>query len=194
MVLQPVADLFNHSPDGCNVAFDEASFTITTTGVVKQGDELFIRYGSHSNDFLLVEYGFTLPGSMNPWDEVCLDEYLCPRFTKKQRAELEEAGFWAKYMLDSSTACYRTHTALRMLCCSYTRWRDVLEGLRGEDEDQEAVDEELVEVLKKCDEDVWRNLTELEDCTAGNGEMKIALKDRWCQMRDMVGTTLARLE
>ncbi|TWU74643.1 hypothetical protein ED733_002895 [Metarhizium rileyi] len=193
MVLQPVADLFNHSPDGCRVAFDDASFTITTTHSVSRGDELFIRYGSHSNDFLLVEYGFTLPGSANPWDEICLDEYLCPLFTRRQRAALEEAGFWGRYMLDSETACYRTHTALRMRCCSYTQWRDVLDGLRDEDVDRDAVGDELVRVLRKCENDVQNKLSKLETCTAGNGVARRGLRDRWLQMGDLVVATIARL-
>lgn len=194
MVLQPVADLFNHSPNGCRVAFDDTFFTITTTTPVKQGDELFIRYGSHSNDFLLVEYGFTLPGSLNPWDEICLDDYLCPLFTKKQRMELEEIGFWGKYMLDSDTACYRTQTALRMLCCTYTQWRDVLDGVRDEDTDQEVVNEALVEVLERFDKDARRRLEELDGCAVGNTDMRSALRDRWLQIQEMVAATIARLQ
>ncbi|KID89344.1 SET domain protein [Metarhizium guizhouense ARSEF 977] len=194
MVLQPVADLFNHSPDGCKVAFDDASFIITTTHPVEQGDELFIRYGSHSNDFLLVEYGFTLPGAMNPWDEICLDDHLCPLFTKRQKAELEDTGFWGRYMLDSETACYRTHTALRMLCCSYTQWRDVLDGLRDEDVDRDAVNDKLVQVLRACDKDLRSKLTELERCTAGNEVSRSTLKERWLQMGELVTATIVRLQ
>lgn len=194
MVLQPVADLFNHSPDGCKVSFDDTCFTITTTTSYNEGDELFIRYGSHSNDFLLVEYGFTLPGSMNPWDEICLDPYLCSEFTKRQRAELEETGFWGKYMLDSETACYRTHTALRMLCCSYSRWRAVLDGERDEDQDQEAVSEGLVVVLTRCGDDVMSKLNELDRCTVGNEDMIRSLRTRWLQMMELVDVSIERLQ
>ncbi|KAJ3481189.1 hypothetical protein NLG97_g7885 [Lecanicillium saksenae] len=50
MVLQPVADLFNHSPTGwCAGAFNEDAFTITTQEAHEPGQELFIKYGSHAN-------------------------------------------------------------------------------------------------------------------------------------------------
>ncbi|KHN98674.1 SET domain protein [Metarhizium album ARSEF 1941] len=193
MVLQPVADLFNHAPDGCSVAFDDAAFTVTTTHAVRPGDELFIRYGPHSNDALLVEYGFTLPPAANPWDEIGLDEYLCPLFTAGRRAELEDAGFWGGYMLDAQTACYRTHTALRMLCCPRAHWRDVLDGRRDEDADRDAVDHVLRRVLRKCGEHVASELAELERCAAANDTAARSLRERWLQMGDLVTATLARL-
>ncbi|GAO14862.1 uncharacterized protein UV8b_04101 [Ustilaginoidea virens] len=195
MVLQPVADLFNHSPLlGCRVAFDAACFTITTTHAHREGDELFIRYGAHSNDFLLVEYGFTLPGAANPCDEVCLDPYLCPLLSAQQREQLEEVGFWGKYMLDSETACYRTQIALRVLCLSDHRWRDVLDGVRDEDEDKAAAGRELLAVLARCQDDVGCKLRQLGRCEAGTEAMRGALRQRWLQINELVNSTTLRLQ
>jgi hypothetical protein len=194
MVLQPVADLFNHSPDGCNVAFDDHFFTISTTHDYARGDELFIRYGAHPNDFLLVEYGFTLPTELNPWDETTLDPYLCPLFSRDQRQRLEDAGFWAGYKLDAETVCYRTQIALRMLFLSDVRWRAVLGGERDEDEDTAVAEGELRKVLGKYEGDVKRRIAEVDGVTEGTGEMRYALRQRWLQIDKLVEMALARLE
>ncbi|KAJ4416203.1 hypothetical protein N0V85_002389, partial [Neurospora sp. IMI 360204] len=88
MVLQPVADLFNHTSydpsaedkEGnrkiCSVAFSPTAFTITTTRPYTAGEEVYICYGNHSNDFLLIEYGFLF--DENVWDEVCIDDAILP--------------------------------------------------------------------------------------------------------------------
>ena len=47
MVLQPVADLFNHSPDGCTGSFRADAFAITAWRAYEPGEEVFIRYGAH---------------------------------------------------------------------------------------------------------------------------------------------------
>lgn len=192
MVLQPVADLFNHSPNGCTVSFTPAGFTITTSVAADQGDEMFIRYGSHSNDFLLVEYGFTLPRGLNTFDEVCLDPYLTPRFSPAQRDVLQGRGFWGGYMLDAETACYRTQVALRVLCLPESTWLDVLEGERDEDRDHELVDRQLLKVLWKYSADIDEMKGKVNDVSVGN-VMRNSLRDRWQQIVEMVDGAIARL-
>ena len=195
MVLQPVADLFNHSPNGSTVSYNDKFFTITTTQAHSPGDELFIKYGPHANDFLLVEYGFTLPPPLNPWDETCLDPYLCPALiAARQKDRLEEAGFWGKYMLDAETACYRTHVALRTLCLTPLQWQAVLDGERDEDRDKARVDAELVQVLKKYETDIREKLAEVEKMTAGEELSREVLVDRWLQIKELVVGTIRRLE
>ena len=128
--LQPVADLFNHAARGCKVAFDDESYTISTNSTFARGDEIPICYGRHSNDFLLVEYGFILDGGTNEWDEVSLDDVMLPRLRKpaSRKRDLEEAGFWGKYMLDSETVCFRTQVALRNLAVQGSTWLNFAEG------------------------------------------------------------------
>ncbi|OAA60059.1 SET domain protein [Cordyceps fumosorosea ARSEF 2679] len=200
MVLQPVADLFNHSPaaaDVCEGSFDDAAFTITTRARHAPGDELFIKYGPHGNDFLLVEYGFALPPPLDAaWDETCLDEQLCPALAAVPgaRQRLEEAGFWGGYMLDRQTACYRTHVALRALCLTPLRWRQVLDGERDEDADRERVDAALVGVLRRYEEDIAARIADVEGATAGEPLSREIMRDRWLQIQDLVVSTRRRLE
>jgi len=128
MVLQPVADLFNHASQGCDVSFDHSHFTVTTDRAYDEGEEVYICYGRHGNDFLLVEYGFILSSSSstdgngntntNKWDEISLDEILLPQLSKSQKEILQEVGFLGNYVLDSETVCHRTQVALRLLLSS----------------------------------------------------------------------------
>lgn len=194
MVLQPVADLFNHGHDGCSVAFDQADFTITTTRAHAPGEELFIRYGPHSNDFLLVEYGFTIGGDGNPSDETSLDPYLCPAFDAAQRRRLADAGFWEGYMLDARTACYRSQTALRMLCVTPGQWQAVLDGTRDEDQDEDAINAELLKVLRRYEKDIRGQMAEIDRTDAGTDAMRSSLRSRWAQIKDLVVTTISRLQ
>lgn len=64
MVLQPLADLFNHTDDleSCAKAeFDAASFTVRAGAAgCARGREVFLCYGHHGGDALAVEYGFVL--------------------------------------------------------------------------------------------------------------------------------------
>ncbi|KAL7938319.1 hypothetical protein V8C35DRAFT_291630 [Trichoderma chlorosporum] len=197
MALQPVADLFNHTPEGyCVASFDDNFFTFTTTRKHQTGEEVFIRYGAHANDKLLVEYGFTLPSSMNPWDETCLDSYICPSMTSDQRNILEAAGFWGKYMLDSQTACYRTYVALRMLCLPLNRWQDILDGTRDEDADSDVIDAAMLKVLTKYDRDITSTLEQLEQLqgsSVGDEEMRGILTDRWLQIKHLVTSGMSRI-
>ena len=79
IVLQPVADLFNHADEGCSVSFDSENFTITSNRPYATGEELYVCYGRHGNDFLLAEYGFIL--AENRWDEVSLDDAIPVSYT-----------------------------------------------------------------------------------------------------------------
>ncbi|KAM3506568.1 hypothetical protein MY11210_007509 [Beauveria gryllotalpidicola] len=202
MVLQPVADLFNHAPAGgafCVGAFDDAdaAFTVTTRAAHAPGDELFIQYGPHGNDFLLVEYGFTLPAPLNDaWDETSLDPYLCPALAAGgHRMVLEDAGFWGTYMLDRETACYRTHVALRALCLTPLQWRAVLDGERDEDRDRGRVEAALVAVvLRPAEEDAAARIRDVDEATAGEALSRQALRDRWAQIMELLVGMRQRLE
>ncbi len=113
MVLNPFADYFDHADEGCSVEYGPKGFKISSDRVYERDDEIYISYGSHSNDFLLAEYGFILPG--NKWDEIQLDHILLAELSTRQRYQLEELGFLGKYALDHGTVCHRTHVALRLI-------------------------------------------------------------------------------
>ncbi|KAL9099888.1 MAG: hypothetical protein Q9163_004663 [Psora crenata] len=105
IVLCPFIDYFNHQDHGCIVASDERGFTVTSDRVYDAGEEIFTSYGGHSNDFLLVEYGFFL--ERNRWDTLPLDHLITQVFIDEgERKRLADAGYlggkWEEYVAGKS--------------------------------------------------------------------------------------------
>ncbi len=193
MIMQPVADLFNHADAGCEVAFSAASFTVTADRAYDAGEEAYICYGKHPNDFLLVEYGFVL--AQNRWDEVGLDDAVLPELSAEHKARLDERGFLGGYVLDAKTVCYRTQVALRLLCVPAAQWeRLVYEGEDGGEALQEKVDRLLLRVLKKYRGKVEATVEELEGVEVEQPEQREMLCMRWRQVLEVVEQTIERLE
>jgi hypothetical protein len=193
MVMQPVADLFNHADAGCAVAFTPASFTVVADRAYAPGEEAYICYGKHPNDFLLVEYGFLL--APNRWDEVGLDDAVLPELSGEQKARLDERGFLGGYVLDARTVCYRTQVALRLLCVPAAQWeRLVYEGEDGGEVLQEKVDRLLLRVLRKYRGKVEATVEELEESEVGQPEQREMLSSRWQQVLGVIDQTIERLE
>lgn len=187
MVLQPVADLFNHSSDKyCKVTFSEDGYTVTTSHDYNIGEEVFICYGNHPNDVLLVEFGFTIPGLQNQWDEITLDHYVQKHCPVADQMKLEDVGFWGNYKLDKRTPCYRTLTALRLIVCGEEQWRDVLEGRKDEDEDKEVLDKGLERLLIEATADADAMIQELMSSTQGHRDTRNSLMARWMQVGDVI--------
>ncbi|KAK6087808.1 hypothetical protein SCUP234_01447 [Seiridium cupressi] len=146
MVLQPVADLFNHADEGCKVNFDAKSFVVQANRVYEKDEEVRICYGRHGGDFLMVEYGFVM--DENQWDEVGLDEVVLPELDEKQREMLEDRGFLGGYVLDQSQVCYRTQVAMRTLCCNSRQWTRFVDGMDDGERSQGDVNKRLVKLLE----------------------------------------------
>lgn len=192
MALQPVADLFNHADEGCAVAFDQQSFTIRANRVYEAGEEVFICYGRHGNDFLLAEYGFVL--EENKWDEVGIDEPVLSHLSKEQRTDLEDTGFSGNYRLDADTVCYRTQVAVRRMCMPVEGWRRLIEGLEDAEVLKGKVDVMIVKLLRAYEKDILGIITELEGMKDGTEGQRGMLVKRWSQVRVLVEDTIRRLQ
>ncbi|KAE8256280.1 hypothetical protein A4X13_0g2738 [Tilletia indica] len=102
----------------------------------KAGDELFITYGPHSNEFLLAEYGFILPIidtddpiaplnlTNNPFAEVVVDDLITSRLGTDQplvqaelkRELLRERDYWLDWTIHpTGEPSHRLVCALRLL-------------------------------------------------------------------------------
>ncbi|KAK4192596.1 ribosomal lysine N-methyltransferase set11 [Podospora australis] len=193
MVLLPVADLFNHADHGCEFAWSGGSCTFTANRDYAEGEEVYFSYGHHSNDFLLVEYGFVL--DENEWDAVNIDDAVLAEMTNEQKEHLEANGYLGSYILDERTpGCYRTQVALRLLCCPFEQWESFLE--EGEDEDervQENVNRLLQTILRKFLEKVNRNIKGLQNLKVGRDCQREMLLLRWRQIYELVTRTIAKL-
>ena len=180
MALNPFADYFNHiDVGGCSVSFSPRGYTISTSKPVKEGEEICISYGCHSNDFLLAEYGFIL--QENKWDEVSLDHCIVPRLSNEQRGLLEDAGFFGQYVLDGQGVCHRTQVALRMLCLSVKQWQRFVDGLGDEGEDQVVVDQLLLEILESYRADAMTKAENVPSLVVGLASQRKTLCMRWNQ-------------
>ena len=194
LALSPFADYFNHADvSSASASFSSRGYTITASQSIKKGEEVYISYGNHSNDFLLAEYGFVL--QHNKWDEIALDEFLWPLFNEKQKRRLEETGFWGKYVLDAEGLCYRTQVALRILCMPVTQWQRLVDTeLEDDDNHQGAVDEILLGMLKKYLEGAEGKLKTLKELECGLPSQKETLSRRWNQIRLLLSTAVNRIE
>ncbi|KAL9945679.1 hypothetical protein D7B24_005034 [Verticillium nonalfalfae] len=194
--LQPVADLFNHAARGCTVAYCDLSYTVTANTSYPRGAEIPICYGRHSNDFLLVEYGFILEGASNEWDEVSLDDVLLPRLRKPatRKRDLEDAGFWGRYVLDSDMVCFRTQVAVRSLVVPEWVWRSFAEGRDEGEGAQWKVDTELKTMLEEYDEQIEATVKEVESLeVVGEAVQREIIVQRWRQIQTIVGVAIKRL-
>ncbi|KAI1445593.1 SET domain-containing protein [Annulohypoxylon stygium] len=192
MCLQPVADLFNHGDEGCNVAFDHEGFAVKSMRAYAEGEEVKICYGRHSGDFLLVEYGFVMDD--NRWDEVLLDDVLLPRLSARQKEKLEEIGFLGKYVLDRETVCYRTQVALRLLCCGVREWKRFVDGIDDGERSQPAAEKLLLEILREQNQVAEKTISEIEASDIGDQQQREVLMNRWRQIQGLVGLNIAHLE
>jgi hypothetical protein len=193
MVLQPVADLFNHADVGCRVAFDHSSFEVHADRAYTAGEELHICYGRHGNDFLSVEYGFILPLESNRWDETGLDDVILPALSRKWKERLEVEGYLGGYVLDRETACFRTQVAVRTLCCGVKEWRRFVDGDDGGEETQEKVDGLLAGLLEDYRERIAELVAQVEQSNDGKKVQRRLLVERWRQVDSLYEMTIQRL-
>ncbi|ETS84389.1 hypothetical protein PFICI_02414 [Pestalotiopsis fici W106-1] len=191
MVLQPVADLLNHADAGCDVHFGDAAFTVRADRAYAAGDEIFICYGRHGGDFLMVEYGFDM--DENRWDEAGLDEMVLSVLDEKSREMLDDRGFLGGYVLDRGQVCYRTQAALRTLCCSEREWSRFVDGMDDGERSQKKVDELLVELLGKYSTSIIGTMEEIDGLQEGEPCQRGLLAARWRHILRLVQGTLDRL-
>jgi hypothetical protein len=211
----PFMDYFNHSDKGCNPESDSKGYSVTADREYKAGEEVFVSYGSHTNDFLLAEYGFILESNQN--DSIPLDHLLLPLLSNKQVDALKEDGFHGSYTLfvKEPTICHRTQAVLRMLLLDNRRYSSFVGGDDDGSKEQGRVNEYLVGILTKYSRQIIEILEELErlEVEVGNGdqrnkkqrkstmsrkslvraEHKDVLMRRWKQIRDLVNTAVVDL-
>jgi hypothetical protein len=193
LALVPLADNFNHADVGCEVTFSPCGYKISANRQIEKGEEIYISYGNHSNDFLLAEYGFILED--NRWDEVCLDEIILPLYSEEQKQQLKEAGFLGKFVLDKETVCYRTQVALRLLCMPVDRWRFlVADGIEEKGKYQMTADRILLKVLKQHLGSVDKKLEQVEVLDCGLQIQRETLSRRWKQIRLLLAASITRIE
>ncbi len=108
-VICPVIDMCNHKSIGttANVAYEffADAYSLSATQSASVGDEVYISYGSRSNDQLLQYYGFVevdnphdvyIMPPLREWDIAALEEACGGVFVPGRLGKLERAGLLGK--------------------------------------------------------------------------------------------------
>lgn len=112
--MAPYVDFLNHlNDDQCGIKIDTTGFHVVTSSSYSAGDQLYFSYGPHSNEFLLCEYGFTLPN--NRWNYVDVTDYIVPLLRLKQVDYLKAYDYYGDYTVNEEGMSFRTEIALAVL-------------------------------------------------------------------------------
>ncbi|KAL4939933.1 hypothetical protein BDV06DRAFT_230736 [Aspergillus oleicola] len=131
IAMVPYADYFNHGDNvACEAVFDGEWYTFKATRRYEKGEEIFMNYGEHSNDFLWVEYGFYLDS--NPSDCIYLDDVILPTLSKSEKKDLIEQGCFGNYELTASDVNTSVINTASMKYMSRQQWRDYVNDVSEE--------------------------------------------------------------
>ncbi|KAL4975587.1 hypothetical protein BDW66DRAFT_137210 [Aspergillus desertorum] len=124
----PFADYFNHK-DGasCEVTFDGENYNFQAAERYEEDEEIYMSYGPHSNDFLLVEYGFYLEDNLS--DGVYLDDVILPELTRSEKRDLAERECFGNFEITASGADSSTMAAASIKYMSRPKWREYVAGV-----------------------------------------------------------------
>lgn len=127
MALCPAMDLFNHSDaPRCRTTYDRTGYYVTTDQGYREGEEVLLGYGAHTNDLLWNEYGFIMDS--NASDGVQLDDVVLASLTDAQKKTLQDAGYLGDYWLKSEGLCWRSEAVSWLDILTHSQWRRFLEG------------------------------------------------------------------
>lgn len=213
----PFMDYFNHSDAGCTPESDSKGYSVTADREYKAGEEVFVSYGPHTNDFLLAEYGFILDNNQN--DSIPLDHLLLPLLSDEQVDALKEDGFHGSYTLFNKepTICHRTQAVLRLLLLDNRRYSSFIGGDDDGSKEQARVNDYLTGILTKYSRQIIDVLEELDQLPTesslgarsrrrrsskitinetglARSEHKGVMVKRWKQIRDLINTAIEALQ
>jgi len=183
----------------CKVELSTKGFTVISDRDYRAGDQVFVSYGPHNNDFLLCECkilcaplvhnsnrnrtdGFIFDN--NKYDDVKIDSFILPRLNQVQKSHLEGRDFLGDYNLDQMGFCFRSQVALRMSLLNLRsgnaaeklKWfqmyiAGVYDGSREEHLVQEA-EKSIRDELIDTATDVNKELDRLEGLETGKGALR----------------------
>lgn len=190
LALLPVADLFNHSADeGCCMAFYSKGYAVTVDKAYNAGDEVFISYGDHPNDYILTEYGFIIDD--NQWDKIYLDDVLIPKLSGNQKSELQRKGIFGEYLLGAGKKLpSRTQNVLRLLCLSGAQSQRLTDVKGAGGGLQEQVDALFTDVLIEFLDVISDTLEHVEKLKVGQTAQRALLARRWKQISNSITRAL----
>ncbi|KAI4157398.1 MAG: hypothetical protein L6R39_000680 [Caloplaca ligustica] len=173
MAMVPFIDLFNHSDSGSDHALRPEA-----------GDEVYVSYGPHSNDFLLVEYGFILDN--NRWDSTPIDHILMGYLVDTPAEEqLQQAGYLGDYAVTRDGVCWRTEVAVHTQTLTDSAWKRFTQGLDVDDDDYERKGEVFIRnnLLEPLRREAEQRSKQLHNSIVLAVNPRQVLIQRWKQIR-----------
>lgn len=157
----PLIDMINHVPSStphCKLSYDIKGLSVLSQSSYKCGQEVFISYGAHSNEALLCEYGFTIPGNSD--NSLSLDRPLSKFLESWHVGMLMEMGYYEDWTIDHrGYPSFRTEVVLRAAlltkdeCVEGTnqcrKLTQFVNGRSSGKEEQAGVDALLLKVLEQ---------------------------------------------
>ncbi|XP_069801639.1 SET domain-containing protein 4 isoform X2 [Dendropsophus ebraccatus] len=170
--LAPYLDLLNHSA-GVQVeaGFNEKSrcYEIRTMAAYRKYQQVFICYGHHDNQRLLLEYGFT--AAKNPHQSVYVTKDAILRYVSRKDKQLQkkwsllkENGFLENLTFGHDGPSWRLLTACRLLCLGpdeFSYWKKVLLGSFVSESSERASVELVRKICLHLLEETSRTLDEI---------------------------------
>lgn len=127
IAMVPYADYFNHEDNAaCEVRFDHIDYTFTATRRYEKGEEVYMSYGAHSNDFLFVEYGFFL--DTNASDSIYLDDIIFQDLSIPNKKDLVHNDSFGNFEVTTEGVGARIEIAACLKYMSKRDFRIYIEG------------------------------------------------------------------
>ncbi|XP_078265820.1 SET domain-containing protein 4 [Rhinoraja longicauda] len=147
--LAPYLDLLNHSPAAqVSAAFNQQSrcYEIRTLTRCRRHEQVFICYGAHDNQRLLLEYGFVATHNLHSAvyvDKDILCNHLSPmdKLLNGKLSFLQDNGLLENLTFGDDGPSWRLLTALKVLCLrteEYSLRKNVPLGLSVSDENERS--------------------------------------------------------
>ncbi|GME72805.1 unnamed protein product [[Candida] boidinii] len=116
--LVPFVDFINHiSDDSCTTTISHKQGYMVSTGTVKykENDQIFFTYGSHSDNFLIMEYGFMLPTCSNKSNYLDMTHIINKLLNQQQIEFLKENHYFELHYATKEEISFTTEIALATL-------------------------------------------------------------------------------
>ncbi|CUA73864.1 hypothetical protein RSOLAG22IIIB_01385 [Rhizoctonia solani] len=209
----PILDFANHtSVYSLSITQDEFALgdgmTFLTSTPIKEGNQIFLRYGPHSNAFLFSEYGFVLPLNIEDTHltdgEILIDpdmEELLRKtkdFMPKEEL-LKDRNYWGDWTFHVEGGVgrpsYRVIPALRLFHISLNcngdtstelkLWEDSVLGLKENiSEDNDSKVWESLTAL--CERIIQRSTIKISQIRSQAAETKAIRPAEWLQVLSMI--------
>ncbi|EYE98074.1 SET domain-containing protein [Aspergillus ruber CBS 135680] len=187
--LVPFVDYFNHSDEWtCDVTFKCTNYIFKANRRIEKDEEIYISYGAHTNDFLLIEYGFFL--DQNVCDAVYLDNIICRELSPVDEEELKQRDYYGNYEITPTGSCRRLGAVACMKYMDRNDWRSMMDSNSNKGIDiqktAKAISDWINAYLKECETSIESLETNI---AAEQDERRSArvsmILNRWKQIKSL---------